>query len=511
MSQSDLLNTDGSPMWFPTTQAASTVTTTIVLQDPNFFTLLYENSIQTNVLNQSIKVVQDGEILCHIILDDITSIDLIDNLIQINTEDDIPYYLQFVGRQDAVNASQRIDDAINGSYIADSDQLLNKTYSLKDFSTKVVPLLSFSPFPCLIFSDITPLFEALDKNDLVQKMNSLYPNYIFSVSGNDIQYSIDYNASDGNKIPTDLFFVTTSFTVFLTKQNVSFSIDYLTTDFYWILYESIILQNKNSFSFSNILPNYSFKLYYTNSFLSFIDLSNLSITSIGGALPSDLRKMIINNNNSINTNFLSNLSNLQEFEMKISTVSSLTNLNGLQKIETVTIETSQITTLPSLNNLPALKTFRFKDSKVTNIPTFTASTDLVYLEFTNCPNINTLSSLNYPFLKTLIVDYSNFTTLSANFDTLVIINTIIFRNSNLTSLPSLDQNIIVSYLDFSNNNLTATELEVCIDSILNFNTMNNGTLIFQNQQTPLDYTTFSTNLKTKIDILQNLRHWVVLY
>src|SRR3954469_2862421 len=74
------------------------------------------SQIKTNIINKTIKIIDNNtidDIIIHFNLDEMTSWELIDNMIRIYTSDEIPTVIRFSSNDEAEEGNDRINRLIN--------------------------------------------------------------------------------------------------------------------------------------------------------------------------------------------------------------------------------------------------------------------------------------------------------------------------------------------------------------------------------------------------------------
>lgn len=91
----------------------------VIEKNGNIIFLEHGSQIKSAIIEKSFKAVdKNGEIVMHFAISELTSIELLDNTIKIFTSDEIPFVIHFASNGEAEYANDRINDMINGQYIA---------------------------------------------------------------------------------------------------------------------------------------------------------------------------------------------------------------------------------------------------------------------------------------------------------------------------------------------------------------------------------------------------------
>jgi hypothetical protein len=81
----------------------------------------HASQIKTNIINKTFKVIDNNtvdDIILHFNLDELTSWDLLDNMISIYTSDEIPTVIRFSSNDEAEEGNERINRLVNGEYLS---------------------------------------------------------------------------------------------------------------------------------------------------------------------------------------------------------------------------------------------------------------------------------------------------------------------------------------------------------------------------------------------------------
>lgn len=91
----------------------------VIEKNGNIIFLELGSQIKSAIIERTFKALdKDGEIVMHFSIDEITSIELLDNTIRIYTSDEIPFVINFSSNGEAEYANDRINNMINGQYIS---------------------------------------------------------------------------------------------------------------------------------------------------------------------------------------------------------------------------------------------------------------------------------------------------------------------------------------------------------------------------------------------------------
>lgn len=503
---------NGNIIWFQKTVTSSLAVAPILIVGNETISGLYASNIQTDIVNLSLKVQSGNQIFLHIMLDSITSVDLIGNILQLNSIDEIPFTLSFVDAIEASTASTFIENAINGQAVPIPNSILTLSLSFNDYRTNVIFDSSFT-YPCLIFANNIALGKVNSQADAVNLLAQFgNGTYTVNIGSDSKTFIFSYTKENTNSLPKSIFALTTYFTCNVNASIINFLIDYLSTDKFWLFYDNKVIQGSpnQTISFIN-QSNNSFDLFYSNDILTLLDLSNNPITNISGTLPPKLQNLNLIKTTLSSVNFLNGLLFLQK--LSISNTSALViSFSSNPLLQSIDISNSSISSITGSNILTNLVSFIATNLFITSTPDFSnSSTNLKVLQFTGCNFITSLSTISSNTnLITYIVNGSALSSSSLDLTHNTLLNTLVISNSNLITFSSLISTQLLNYIDVSLNDFLNTTVENIVQDLVSHSKITNGTLILSNQQTPINYSSLPDPFTANLNYLRNQLHWSVI-
>lgn len=468
---------------------------------------LYACNIQTDIVGSSIKIQIGNMTYGHIELDGITSVDIIGTSLQLNNADQLPIILTFVDATETQNALGLLEDAMNGQYIDCADTILNVTLTLNSYLVD-----GTVSYPSLIFANDVPLGKANNQSDVINLL-LVYGQFNYTViQGVDSQhFVIYYQKPNEGFVPNTINCLNTFFTCGVNASTVSFTIDYLSSDKFWIWSNNILTVGTESPTITFINPsNNTFDLFYVNDYLTLLNLSNNQIVSITGQLPDELQNLSLLTTSLSECSFLSGLTELSVFNISNCSSSSI-DFSTNESLVSITILDSTIQTITGTSGLLSLNSFLGRNLPITSTPDFSsAATNLKLIEFDGCYYITSLSTISSnTTLTSYIVNGSSLSSSSLDLTHNINLKTLVIANCNLMTFSSLISNVMINSIDVSNDDLLSTTVEQIVADLAGNIIVRNGTLTLSNQQTPIDYTTLGDPFNTNLDILRIGLSWTV--
>ena len=503
-------DSNGNMIWLDKPLSSSALPEQTVITSDESITGLYACNIQTDIINVSIKVQIVNDVFLHVQLSEITSIDLIGINVIINTADEIPITLSFVDIQESQNAVLLIEDALEGAYINCNEVVQDLNLSFIDIRTGA-PFISFT-YPALIFADNTILGKVNSQSEAIALLVQYGQNhYIVNADITPDSFIISYTKQYENFVPLTISAINSYFTCQVNSQNISFTINYLLQDKFWVVYDNktVIGNSLQTINFINPSNN-SFDLFYTNDYLDLLDLSNIGLISILNTLPVFLQNLVINKSQLTNISFLSSLQNLKTLTISQTPITTIDFSNNFL-LQQINLLNCSLNTITGENSLLGLNSFKAVNLFITITPTFTSSSDLKLLEFTGCNFITTLGSISSNTkLLSYIVNGSQLSVTSIDLTHLINIRTLNISNSLLSTFPSLIANINLSYIDVSYNDFLDATVESIVANIVAHANTRGGYLNLSNQLSNIDFSTLGDTFTNNVDYLRSILQWTVI-
>lgn len=499
---------DGQMIWVgPTTSTVepTTTNTTTLGQNNNYFTTLYACNILTNVVGISIKIKVGVEFWIHIELKKITSVDVVNNMLKVNTKDTVPFFFLFISTAEALKALNKIDDAINGLNVICTDPQIQSQLTLVNLSYN-----NDFTFPNVIFADGNIIGEVFNQQDAIDALNA-YSQGLYSVDYGNDEMSFQFSVLPINEkfLPKTISCICTFFTVEVGNQDVNFISNYSTQDKFWFAYNNTVIEGSNNAAFSFKFPGLNmFNYYWVNPFLSFLNLSDIGVLSIEGQMPPQLQNLVLISTSLSDLSFLNSLTVLTSLDLEKTPVLS-TNFDNNPLLRQLILQNCSINSFTSTVAM-AFNLIVLNNLFITSLPDLNANS-LNSFTCTGCTFLNIVGSLvDTLSLQTYILTDTQISN-APDFSSTTSLKKIVVSNSiNLTTFSSLAANVYLNYVDLSQNDFTSTTVETIAQQLVDSNVMMNGYLNLSNQYSNLDFSSISDTFTNNINYLQAIKGWTVV-
>ena len=497
-----LVNEDGSLNWLEKSKNINKKTKNIEKQiTSSIFQYfgLYSCNIESNTVNESIKI-SKKDFSIHLMIDEITSVEISNDIVCINTSDQLSYYLTFINENEAIAGHNKIEDAINGDEINCTELNTLRQFYITPFDNNITTV----QYPMIIFVDNLEPIEVISKSDMINKLNVI-ANGEYTVSdfvSSNLGLTLTYKPHKEEYVFKTINFLSRNINFEIKTDSLYLNLDLLKNPYY-VFYNGSEIKPENNYYYFNETQIITISVYFASNYCDLFEIGNS---------PTHLKFL---NNNSVVQNSTSNYPIIKKFK---SNKASLINLdflffNSVDSLEEVIIENNG-STIDLHLNLTSLKILimsncynqhisfpqTLESLKLNNVSIDTLLgiyPNLSSLQITNCGKLNLVNLTNSPF-KDIFIDNVPITSfqINNNWDKLY---SLTLSKTNINEI-SINNNVLISlnYLDIKENlNLSIEKYEAFLSNFVEYNKSKGGYLNLINKNVSLEFNEDIFALKSK--------------